>query len=348
MTAPVRADHRPRAFDVNRISQFLDNPAYAGLVVHKGEIVGPGNWPRYIEPEDFHRLRQERRARAHVTKRKVGRPPLGYLLAEVAVCGVCLGPCRVETSREDTSSGTRRRRYVCTAHRDHHRKSAEWCPAVPYDAEEADKLVLSGIDTLLMDADALSGQLSAGRAAEVERMGQVAEEARKEASTADRVVAKAQARYARALAEDDDEVAEITLSVVQAKREEAKRARDRLNAALDALSADSPADDGDVLGRVWEALSGSVDGAQGDIRKLNAALREWFDEFGLHRTADGLEVVPVMSAQAIARLLRQNLPPAARVEVNGDGTLTMRAGDHVIELEGNASTVLGGKASRPK
>jgi Recombinase/Resolvase, N terminal domain len=51
MTRPVRKDHNARPFDVNRISQILDNPAYAGLLVHKGNVVGPGNWPRYIDPE---------------------------------------------------------------------------------------------------------------------------------------------------------------------------------------------------------------------------------------------------------------------------------------------------------
>ncbi len=45
MTAPVRKDHRARPFDVNRISQILDSPTYAGLVVYHGEVLpNTGNW----------------------------------------------------------------------------------------------------------------------------------------------------------------------------------------------------------------------------------------------------------------------------------------------------------------
>ncbi len=50
-TRPARRDHRPRRFDLNRILHTLNNPAYAGLLVHQGKIVGPGNWPQYISPD---------------------------------------------------------------------------------------------------------------------------------------------------------------------------------------------------------------------------------------------------------------------------------------------------------
>jgi hypothetical protein len=301
-TRPARKDHQSRPFDINRISQILDNPAYAGLLVHNGEIVGAGRWPRYVEPEEFFRLRDERRERCHAAKRKPGRPPLGYLLSELASCGVCGRPMRAETSRRGLADGTRRRRYTCSAHRAYHPKSVEWCAATPVDAETADKLVFSGIDNLLTNADTLREQLSAGRTAEIERIGRIAETARQEVATAERVARKAQERYERALEDDDDDAADINLAAVRRKREDASRANDRLNAALDAINTAPAHDDQDVLARVWEALGGQVADAEGDIRKLNAALREWFDTFELRHTSGALEVVPVLSRSALARI----------------------------------------------
>jgi DNA invertase Pin-like site-specific DNA recombinase len=46
LTAPVRRDHQRRPFDTNRLAQSFDNPAYAGLVVYHGEVLGPGKLAR--------------------------------------------------------------------------------------------------------------------------------------------------------------------------------------------------------------------------------------------------------------------------------------------------------------
>ena len=153
----------------------------------------------------------------------------------------------------------------------------------PVDAVEVDRIVLSGIDTLLADADSLRGQLLAGRRAERERLGHIAQEAREGAVAAERAAERAEARYADALAADDEDVCEVLLAAASRKRREAREATERANAALDALSSaqEEPesAQAADVLGRVWRALSGRVSDADGDIRKLNAALREWFGRF---------------------------------------------------------------------
>jgi DNA invertase Pin-like site-specific DNA recombinase len=309
LTAPVRVDHRPRPFDVNRLAQSLDRAAYAGLVVYHGEVLeARGNWPAYVEPEDFYRLREERRARANTTKRPSGRPVVGYLLAELATCS-CGRRMRVETYRGTRRDGTRTRRYVCQSHRDHHRDSVEWCSEPPIDAVEADRIVLSGIDTLLADADSLRGQLLAGRRAEQERYGQIAQQAREDAVAAERAADRAEARYADALAADDEDACEVLLSAAAGKRREARQAMERADAALDALSSAAEEPEGEqadaVLSRVWEALSGRVADADGDVRKLNAALREWFEAFTLHRPVEGvLWVGPILSADAVARVLR--------------------------------------------
>lgn len=309
LTAPVRRDHRPRPFDTNRLSQSLDNPAYAGLVVYHGEILGPGNWPAYVEPDDFYRQREERRKRARVTQRRPGRPAVGYLLSELATCYECRRRMRVETYRGKRNDGRAARRYVCQNHRDHHRDSREWCPVAPFDAVVVDRIVLGGIDSLLSDADSLRGQLLAGRRAEQERLGEVARQAREDAVTAERAAERAEARYADALADEDEDECEVLLAAATRKRRDARQATARADAALDALSAarEQPEEEqaADVLDRVWEALSGRVRDADGDLRKLNAALREWFDGFALDRPYDDVVWVgPMLSDDAVARVLR--------------------------------------------
>ena len=314
MTAPVRKDHKPRPFDVNRLSQALDNPFYAGIVVHNGEVLPvEGQWPRYAEAEDFYRLREERRARSNATKRKVGRPIEGHLLAELAVCSECGGAAHAQPGRRPRADGTWLRTYVCRAHRDNHRDSQEWCPALPYNAVTVDHTVMAGIETLITDADTLTEQLLAGRRAEQERLAKIAEQAHEDAAAADRAADRAEERYADALAAKDDSTCEVLLGAARRKREEAKRARTRVEAALDALSAAADESEGDqaaaVMERIWEALSGRIEEAKGDIKKLNAALREWFDRFELHHEDDGsISIFPLLSATGVARILRDPVP----------------------------------------
>ena len=208
-TAPVKKDKRPRAFDVRRITQTLSNPIYAGYVTHRGKIVGEGDWPRYIEPEDWHAL-QARRAQYVATRRPAGRPPTGYLLTGLARCAVCHGSMQATTYRRHRKDGPRTRRYLCAAHREYNPASSQWCPAPPVPGELADRIVLGGLDLLLSDIDSLRGQLSAGRSPDTERLGKTAADAREEAAKCDLVLRRAQDRYAQALAEDDQDVAEIT------------------------------------------------------------------------------------------------------------------------------------------
>jgi hypothetical protein len=168
----VRKDHRPKPFDVNRISQILENPLYAGLARWHDEIVS-GQWPAYVEPEVFWRLKKERAARCNATKRRVGRPPEGFLLSELARCGACGSPLHAQSNRKPRKDGHRSRFYVCRAHREHHRESAEWCSATPWNAAEVDRMVLAGLHAPLGDAEALREQLHAGQRAELDKLAKV-------------------------------------------------------------------------------------------------------------------------------------------------------------------------------
>ena len=117
-TRPLKRGHRPGPFDANRIRQTLDNGFYAGLSINRREVVGNRHWPRYIEPEEFHRLRDQRRSRGSTERRRgPGRPPEGYVLARIAACGECGSPMDTVTGRHVRKDGTRPRRYVCRTHR---------------------------------------------------------------------------------------------------------------------------------------------------------------------------------------------------------------------------------------
>jgi hypothetical protein len=332
-TAPVKEGHEPRSFDVHRIDHALRNPIYAGLVSHRpvltdangeavlsktrkplrgpAQVVGEGDWPRYVDPEDFYRIQRERAARGNATQRRPGRPPVGYLLVNLAVCGECGRRLQAQTYRKHRRDGTVARRYHCPAHHEFADGSPEYCSAKPYDAADADRLVLSGLDSLLSDAEQLRAQLGAGRRAERARLEREVRTAEEDAATAERVVEKAMVRYEAALEADDDERAEIEMAVVRRKRREAESSWKLVEASRKALSMPVEDDDADVLERIWESLSGRIADAAGDVAKLNVVLRETFERFKLVRYEyTGLRVVPVMSAEALARMMRT--PPAFR------------------------------------
>jgi DNA invertase Pin-like site-specific DNA recombinase len=306
-TAPVRKDHRPRPIDVNRLSQLLNCATYAGIIIYDGEeLLGvEGKWPRYIDPEDFHRLRNERGQRCHGTRRKAGRPVQGFLLSELAVCGLCGGPLHAQTHRERKADGGRSRFYVCRAHREHHRDAREWCPAAPFDATTIDCNVLADLQNLICDENGFAEALRAGRQAERERLTQVAAQARDEARNAERAAASADRLLADVLEGDDEHVQQALLNAASLKHAQAQRATTRLEAALDALHAMSEQPAGGAadlaLGRLWGALSGRLDAAD-DVRTVNTALREDFSRFELHHgDGGGFGIVPRLNPDAAVR-----------------------------------------------
>jgi DNA invertase Pin-like site-specific DNA recombinase len=316
MTSPVRKDHKPRPFDVNRISQALDCATYAGIVVHNDETLPvQGKWPRYIEPEDFYRLRAERRRRCNQTRRKVGRPVEGHLLSELATCGLCGGAVHAQTSRRPKADGTRTRSYVCRAHREHHRDAQEWCPATPFNATTIDCNVLADLGNLIRETNGFAEALRAGRGAERDGLTNIAAQAQDEARTSERAAERAERRYADSLEGDDEHTHAVLLTAASEKHAQAGRANSRLEAALDALQAVSGEAEGDpaglALGRLWAALSGRLEAAD-DVRTINTALREDFVRFELHHGADGgFGIVPVLNPAAAVRFAEGRLHPSA-------------------------------------
>jgi DNA invertase Pin-like site-specific DNA recombinase len=297
VTRAARKDRKPQPFTLRRIGQTLDCPFYAGLQAWGGELF-PGAWPRYIEPEDLHRLKAERKSHPH----KKPAPPVSveYLLKGLAICGVCGAPARAITSTK-----TGRRTYVCGNHRDHHRDSPHWCPAKPWDAVERDRRVLAAIENLMLDADALRRQMVAGQNAERDKRDAEVTRAQEQAAEAEKQAERAEADYR---ATTDETERGIALRAARAARLEAEKTGRLIDAVLDAREQEpDEADPQEVMARLWEALGGQLDGADGDVAVMNAALRESFDAFVLDRN----HVSARVSGAALWRhaQVRVNRPP---------------------------------------
>ncbi len=315
-TAPART--RPRPFDATRVGKVIVNPFYAGLVVSRREIIGAGNWPAYVEPDIWHRLRRERSERARYRPEPVGRPP-GGLLARLARCEC--GAAAVQQRGGQRKDGSRKRTYVCITHM--HRRDG--CSALPYDAEQVERMVLGGLNDLLGDAGAWADALLAGREAERARLTAAVEEAAQEARECERAIERLVAKYdAAVIAGDEAEVA-LAKKAWMERSQTAKRAALRQQAAADALASEAEQPEGDAdlaLARMWEALSGELGAVKEETAALNSALRRWFERFEFHRDPDGcLQVVPVLSVDAARELVRQ-YPPGSPHEDDGPARKT--------------------------
>ena len=303
-TAPLRA--RPRPFDATRVGKVLVNPFYAGRIVSRGEIIGAGNWPAYVELDEWYRLRRERSERARYRPEPVGRPR-GGLLARLARCEC--GAAAVQQLGGPRKDGSRRRTYVCITHM--HRRDG--CSALPFDAETIEWMVLDGLDRLLGEGTAWSDALCAGRAAEHGRLQAEVVAANAERAECERAIEKLTDRYDAATVDDDEDGLELARRALAKRRENIQRASTRLQAAEDALTSLDDGLEGDsadlAIGRLWQSLSDGVETAAGDVKAMNGCLRETFDAFELHRDAGGLRIVPVLSAEAVARALRDASSP---------------------------------------
>ena len=301
-TNPVKANHKSRPFDANRVRQTLDNPTYAGLSVYRGDVIGTGSWPAYVSPGDFERLRAERAKRGHVAKRKAGRPPERYALARVAACGECGSPMDCVTDRNVRKDGSRSRRYVCRAHRER----PQDCAAKPIGAALVDRAFIANLDCFLGDVQGWHETLVASRAGEHERMAAEVARAEDDLATAERVLAAAQARYAQALANDQQDRADAIEEAITGQRAERARAEKRLSAAQSALEATSGEQSLDPLldfyADLRTALSERTSKAKADLKRLNLVVCDYFERVELTAEADGIRVLPVLSWTAVERI----------------------------------------------
>lgn len=96
---------RPVQWDARLVKQILTRASYAGLRIHRGEIVGQGSWEPIVSESDYLRVG----AIFSDPDRPLGSgsDPV-HLLTGIAVCGVCR-----RTVKAAPASGHRQRTYAC-------------------------------------------------------------------------------------------------------------------------------------------------------------------------------------------------------------------------------------------
>src|SRR5438552_5778426 len=187
---------------VSDVSVALDEAARE--VGEGGEIVGPGKWLAYIEPDEWYRLRHERSERARNQGRSRGRPEVA-LLGGLARCEQC-GEAIVIQRAGEPIDGTRRRTSTCRAHL--HRRGD--CDALPFDAEEVEATVLGGLDRILDRSTAWADAQVAGRGEEQARMKAEVDVADAEIAECEQAMEKLVDDFDAASVADDDATKELT------------------------------------------------------------------------------------------------------------------------------------------
>lgn len=127
------------------IRQILTSPRIAGLVEHRGEVVGPAKWPAIISVDNHRRICSTFAAR----KRSGHRTPQSYLLTGGLIrCGKC-GSSLFSAPRQGV------RRYGCLQGPDH-----RGCGGIFITAEHVERLVADAV-IYRLDTPELAAALSA-------------------------------------------------------------------------------------------------------------------------------------------------------------------------------------------
>jgi Homing endonuclease associated repeat/Recombinase/Resolvase, N terminal domain len=276
-TAPVNHRAPVALFTASRVRTVLGNPRYAGLAIHKGLIVGVGQWPGYIMPEAFDRLQAKRRKKARPAQYHPSEP---FLLARLASCALCGGRMLAITGR-GRLDGTPLRRYVCARHRDGP------CPARPVNAELAEILLtanlmrfISGLATdRLLDEVPRDELPAVALTPDLTRIGELKE------------------RIGLALSRGDHQEADDLLEELIERRQQHQLSDNAGQAVRHALHARPGPTLRDTLGdfQAWSAneLSGRPIDVTKETRRLNQLLRNWFSTVVLGQDHTAITVRPV-------------------------------------------------------
>jgi site-specific DNA recombinase len=128
-----------KKWSITQLRNRLQNPHYAGLVVHQGEVVGRGTHEAIVSEEDWRSFVLQIKARsgrgAESTRTK-------YLLSGLALCGVCGSVLFART--EYRRSGGKVMIYACTEN---------WC--VSRKLEDVDRVVEAVVIARLALPDAI-------------------------------------------------------------------------------------------------------------------------------------------------------------------------------------------------
>jgi hypothetical protein len=147
-TKPLIGSQRPKAWDVQSVLNVLNNPRYAGLAAHRGEVIARGNWPAYITEHEYYRI-TKRRSRPKPTKTPRKRDT--FLLASLGKCGICGSSLHCFTGVQ-RSDGTFPRRYLCFSHNRGGNGSPR-CASLPMDADLIEAMFASTIHRFLLEGE---------------------------------------------------------------------------------------------------------------------------------------------------------------------------------------------------
>lgn len=87
---------RQGTWDLVRIKRILTNPGYIARRMHKGQDVGPAQWPPVLDEDVFYALQ----AKLSDPSRRSNRDTaVRHLLSGIAECGICYAPVRVVKNR---------------------------------------------------------------------------------------------------------------------------------------------------------------------------------------------------------------------------------------------------------
>lgn len=90
-------------WDLTQVRRLLTLPTYAGMRVHKGEVVGDADWPAILDEDTWSALQ---RKLTNPRRRSSRGRAVKHLLSGIAKCGVC-------GSRVGTQKNRNHRAYLC-------------------------------------------------------------------------------------------------------------------------------------------------------------------------------------------------------------------------------------------
>lgn len=102
-----------RGWQLTQIRRIVTNPAVVARRVHRGEVVGAGNWPAILDDDTYDRLEAKF---ADLSRRQTRQTIGAHLLTGVARCGVCGGPMvhsKLGMTRQQRGRHAERHAYQC-------------------------------------------------------------------------------------------------------------------------------------------------------------------------------------------------------------------------------------------
>ena len=284
-----------------RVIDALSNPFYAGMVARnrtkqdEDVDVREGTHEALIDPAVFARIQAQRGTHdlAAGSSRKPGRPYSRHALAGLVECGRCGSRMYSTVSPYKRKDGSQKRSYVCASVKD----GTGMCDAPPVNAEKVDAAVVEHLGGFFVDFDGWLSRIAAAGTSEGEQAERNIEIERAAVDQAVTAVDKIKRRVAKALAEEDDQMARAAAAALEVKERDADQARRRLTQQERILAAAETAVPVDAALDYFNALRDAVRGRidrSASMRELNAELRAMFKAFRLDTTVEGIRCLPVL------------------------------------------------------